>query len=67
MRGDLERRLRRLAISSAASDVIEIWIEQDDCTLCSHGGERITREAFDHLHPRGSRGVIVLEGDDARS
>jgi hypothetical protein len=66
MRRDLERRLRRLEYADTRSGAIEVWIEQGDGTLCGPRGERMTREAFDLLYPRGRHGVIIIDGDDAR-
>jgi hypothetical protein len=66
MRRDLERRLRHLEIADAGSDAVEVWIGDGDGTLCGPRGERMTREAFDLLYPRGRHGVIIIDGDDAR-
>src|SRR5947208_4785790 len=47
MRRDLERRLQRLEPARSGSSALEIWVTEDDGTLCSPRGERITRQTFD--------------------
>jgi hypothetical protein len=37
-------------------------IGDGDGTLCGPRGERMTREAFDLLYPRGRHGVIIIDG-----
>jgi hypothetical protein len=63
MRRDLERRLQRFEF--ARSSALEIWVTNDDGTLCGPHGERITRQTFDR-RLRDRRGVIVLSATDAR-
>jgi hypothetical protein len=65
MRRDLERRLRNLEIANAEPSALQIWVIDDDGTICGPCGERITRDAFDHQQ-RGRRGVILLSATDAR-
>jgi hypothetical protein len=65
MRRDLERRLQRLEPARSGSSALEIWVTEDDGTLCSPRGERITRQTFDRRQ-RDRRGVIVLSATDAR-
>ena len=65
MRRDLERRLQHLEIANAGSSALEIWVAEDDGSLCGPRGERITREAF-YRRQRGRRGVMVISATDAR-
>lgn len=65
MRRDLERRLRNLEIANAESSALQIWVIEDDGTIRGPCGERITRDALDHLQ-RGRRGVIVLSATDSQ-
>ena len=62
MRRDLERRLRAIEV---AVNVVEVWIDQGDGTLRGPRGEQMTRQAFDHAHPRGSGLVFVIDAQDA--
>jgi hypothetical protein len=65
MRRDLEHRPRRLETATGPA-AIELWITQDDGTLCGPSGERMTRKAFFRLRPPGSPGVVVISSTDAQ-
>jgi hypothetical protein len=66
MRGECERRLRRLEVADAKSSTFEIWVSQDEYTFCHlHTGECMTREAFYRLYPPGSPGIHIWSRADA--
>ncbi len=65
--GEPKRRLRRLEIAEANSNTVEIWITQDDGTLCCQSsGECMTRKAFSKLYPNGSPNIIVFNAIDSK-
>jgi hypothetical protein len=67
MRGEFERRLRRLEAAYAKSNTIELWIEQDDGRLrCQSSGEYMRHEAFYKLYPPGSSGIYIMNRTDAK-
>jgi hypothetical protein len=65
--GEPKRRLRRLEIAEANSNTFEIWITQDDGTLCCQSsGECMTRKAFSKFYPNGSPNIMVVTAIDAK-
>ena len=64
MRRDLERRLRAVEIAEPARSIaIEYWIFEGDGMVSGPRGERMTRDAFNHLQSRGrppSGAMMVL-------
>jgi hypothetical protein len=64
MRRDLERRLRHIEFAERAGSIaIEYWIFEGDGMVSGPHGERMTRDAFNHLQSRGlppSGAVVVL-------
>ena len=53
MRRDLERRPQRIEFAERAGSIaIEYWIFESDGMVSGPRGERMTRDAFNHLQSR---------------
>jgi hypothetical protein len=68
MRRDLERRLLQIELAERARSItIEYWIFEPDGMVTGPRGERITRDAFNHLQSRDRPPTVFVDRGQTRA